>query len=39
MPLIKGRTHRVPIVRHISRLLQPNRDALVALRALHRRHA
>ncbi len=29
MPLIKARTHRVPIVRHISRLQEPNRTALV----------
>jgi hypothetical protein len=29
MPLIKARTHRVPIVRHICRLQEPNRSALV----------
>ena len=29
MPLIKARTHRVRIVRHISRLQEPNRTALV----------
>ena len=29
MPIIKPRTHRVRIVRHISRLQEPNRDALV----------
>jgi hypothetical protein len=29
MPLIKARANRVAIVRHISRLSQPNRDALV----------
>ena len=29
MPLIKARAHRVAIVRHICRLSQPNRDALV----------
>jgi hypothetical protein len=29
MPLIKPRTNRVRIVRHISRLHEPNRDALV----------
>jgi hypothetical protein len=29
MPLIKARTNRVAIVRHICRLSQPNRDALV----------
>ena len=29
MPLIKPRTHRVTIVRHICRLQEPNRDALV----------
>ena len=29
MPLIKPRTHRVKIVRHICRLQEPNRDALV----------
>jgi hypothetical protein len=29
MPLIKARTHRVRIVRHICRLQEPNRDALV----------
>ncbi len=30
MPLIKPRPHRVKIVRHICRLKEPNRDALVA---------
>jgi hypothetical protein len=29
MPLIKPRTNRVKSVRHISRLQEPNRDALV----------
>ncbi len=29
MPLIKPRLHRVRSVRHISRLQEPNRDALV----------
>jgi hypothetical protein len=29
MPLIKPRTHRVRIVRHICRLQEPNRDVLV----------
>jgi hypothetical protein len=29
MPLIKPRTNRVKTVRHISRLQEPNRDALV----------
>ena len=29
MPLIKPRTHRINIVRHICRLQEPNRDALV----------
>jgi hypothetical protein len=29
MPLIKARTNRVKTVRHISRLQEPNRDALV----------
>jgi hypothetical protein len=29
MPLIKPRTNRVRTVRHISRLQEPNRDALV----------
>jgi hypothetical protein len=29
MPLIKPRTHRIKIVRHICRLQEPNRDALV----------
>ena len=29
MPIIKPRTHRVRIVRHIGRLQEPNRDALV----------
>ena len=29
MSLIKPRTHRVEIVRHICRLQEPNRDALV----------
>jgi hypothetical protein len=29
MPLIKPRTHRVKTVRHICRLQEPNRDALV----------
>ena len=28
MPLIKARTNRVRIVRHISRLKEPNRDTL-----------
>lgn len=30
MPLIKGRTNRVRVVRHICRLQEPNRDILVA---------
>ena len=30
MPVIKGRTHRVRMVRHICRLQEPNRDTLVA---------
>ncbi len=30
MPLIKPRTHRVRTLRHISRLQEPNRDALLA---------
>ena len=30
MPLIKPRTHRVKTLRHICRLQEPNRDALVA---------
>lgn len=30
MPLIKPRTRRIRIVRHISRLQEPNRDALLA---------
>jgi hypothetical protein len=30
MPLIKGRTNRVRVVRHICRLQEPNRDMLVA---------
>ena len=30
MPLIKPRPHRVKILRHICRLKEPNRDALVA---------
>ena len=30
MPLIKPRPHRVTIVRHLSRLQEPNRNALVA---------
>jgi hypothetical protein len=30
MPLIKPRAHRVTVVRHIARLQEPNRDALVA---------
>ena len=30
MPIIKARTHRVRIVRHISRLQEPNRDTLVS---------
>ena len=29
MPLIKPRTNRVKTVRHITRLQEPNRDALV----------
>ena len=29
MPLIKPRIHRIKIVRHICRLQEPNRDALV----------
>jgi hypothetical protein len=29
MPMIKARTNRVRIVRHICRLQEPNRDALV----------
>ena len=29
MPLIKPRTHRVTTVRHVCRLHEPNRDALV----------
>ena len=29
MPLIKPRTNRVKILRHICRLQEPNRDALV----------
>jgi len=29
MPLIKARTHRIPVVRHICRLQEPNRRALV----------
>ena len=29
MPLIKARTNRVRTVRHICRLLEPNRDTLV----------
>jgi hypothetical protein len=29
MPIIRGRTNRVRSVRHICRLLEPNRDALV----------
>jgi len=29
MPLIKARANRVRIVRHISRLQEPNRDTLV----------
>ncbi len=29
MPLIKARTNRVPVVRHICRLQEPNRSALV----------
>jgi hypothetical protein len=29
MPLIKARTHRVRFVRHLCRLQEPNRDALV----------
>src|SRR5438093_12299056 len=29
MPLIKPRTNRVKTVRHLSRLQEPNRDALV----------
>lgn len=29
MPIIKARTNRVRTVRHICRLLEPNRDALV----------
>ena len=30
MPLIKPRAHRVTVVRHIARLQEPNRDALIA---------
>ena len=30
MPLIKPRTHRVRTMRHICRLQEPNRDALIA---------
>jgi hypothetical protein len=30
MPLIKPRSGRVPVVRHVCRLRVPNRDALVA---------
>ena len=30
MPLIKPRTHRVRTLRHICRLQEPNRDALIA---------
>ena len=30
MPIIKARTHRVRIVRHICRLQEPNRDTLVS---------
>jgi hypothetical protein len=30
MPLIKGRTYRVRMVRHICRLQEPNRDLLLA---------
>ena len=30
MPLIKPRTHRVRVFRHISRLQEPTRDALLA---------
>ena len=29
MSLIKARTHRIPVVRHICRLQEPNRSALV----------
>jgi hypothetical protein len=29
MPIIKARTNRVPTVRHICRLQEPNRDTLV----------
>jgi hypothetical protein len=29
MPLIKARTHRITMVRHICRLKAPNRDVLV----------
>ena len=29
MPVIKRRTHRVPVVRHISRLTLGNRDVLI----------
>jgi hypothetical protein len=29
MPLIKPRTNRIKSVRHICRLLEPNRDALM----------
>jgi hypothetical protein len=29
MPLIKARTHRIPVVRHICRLQEPNRSALL----------
>jgi hypothetical protein len=30
MPLIRPRAHRVTVVRHIARLQEPNRDALVS---------
>lgn len=33
MPLIKPRTRRIPVCRHISRLQEPNRDVLVAYAA------
>ena len=33
MPLIKPRAHRVRTLRHICRLLEPNRDVLVAYAA------
>jgi hypothetical protein len=33
MPLIKPRAHRVRTLRHIARLQEPNRDALLAYAA------